>query len=224
MSGALTDPLDDSELDELHELLLSRFEDSELLLDAVHGLLAAVAIGPDAVAPSEWIPLVIEDDKPFEDTEQAERMLRLLLRLYNGVVRDLDRLVFEPILGQIENEDGEPTLTARGWCEGFALGVDLRGEQWEARMQSDPRLLAELGPIIRLAEDEGVFASDDGEDAPPLSEAEYEDAMNQIGRAVLDVQSYWREHPIGEEEIPPEQPAAPTSRRIPRWRGGRSLH
>lgn len=224
MSGTLTDPLDDTELDELHELLLARFEDSELLLDAVHGLLSAVAIGPEPVAPSEWIPLVLEEEKPFDDTEQAEHALRLLLRLYNGVVRDLERLVFEPILGQIETEDGAPALTARGWCEGFALGVDLRGELWEARMQSDPKLLEQLAPIIRLAEDEGVFASDDGEDTPPLSEAEYEDAMNQIGHAVLDTQAYWREHPVGEEEIPPEQPAGPTSRKIPRWRGGRSLH
>lgn len=223
MSGALTDPLDDTELDELHELLLARFEDSELLLDAVHGLLAAVAIGPDAVAPSEWIPLVIEDDKPFEDTEQAERMLRLLLRLYNGVVRDLDRLVFEPILGQIETEDGEPALSARGWCEGFALGVDLRADPWEARMKSDPRLLELLAPIVQLAEDEGVFSSEDGEETPPLSEAEYEDAMNQIGRAVLDVQTYWRENPIEDEPVTMDE-AATSARKIPRLRGGKSLH
>jgi uncharacterized protein len=143
-------------------------------------------------------------------------------------VRDLDRLVFEPILGQVETEEGEPTLSARGWCEGFALGVDLRAEPWEARMKSDPKLLELLAPIVQLAEDEGVFSSDDGEDATPLSEAEYEDAMNLIGRAVLDVQAYWRENPVDDEPTPMfkgDEPAAPaTARRIPRWRGGKSLH
>lgn len=222
MTGSLTDPLDDTELDELHELLLARFEDHELLLDAVHGLLSAVAIGPEAVPPSEWIPIVLEDDKPFADTETAERVLRLLLRLYNGVVRDLDRLVFEPILGQIETEDGEPALTARGWCEGFALGIDLRAEPWESRMASDPRLLECLAPIVELAEDEGVFASEDGEETLPLSEAEYEDAMNQIGRAVLDTQAYWRENPIDPDA--PVTIADPESARVLRRRGGKSLH
>jgi hypothetical protein len=42
----LDQPLDDDELDALHELLVSRAEDDSLVLDGVHGLVTAVAIGP----------------------------------------------------------------------------------------------------------------------------------------------------------------------------------
>jgi uncharacterized protein len=226
----LTEPLDDDELDLLHESLLARAEDDSLVLDGVHGLISSVAIGPEAVAPSEWMPLVLDPGKPFASTDEAERLVTMLLRLSNMVVHDLERLAFEPILSQVETESGDVAYSARGWCEGFGMGMDLRAQLWERALEDDPRFRDLLQPVLALAADEGVFGDDeDGEDPVPLSEAEYEAALNGLPNAVLGVQQYWRDQDEAREAgiVPParasesegSEPGKP-----PRRRAGRSLH
>ena len=219
----LDQPLDDDELDALHEQLVSRAEDDSLVLDGVHGLVTAVAIGPEAVSPSEWMPIVLDAGRPFPSTEQAEHLVTLLLRLSNMVVHDLERLAFEPILSQVETESGDVAYSARGWCEGFGMGMDLRAAQWDQALRDDPRCQELLKPVLDLAADEGVFGNDeDGEDPTPLSEAEYEAALNGLPNAVLGIQQYWRDR----DEVPdPEGVAGPTDPNAPpRRRPGRMLH
>jgi uncharacterized protein len=215
-------PLEEGDYDELGEILAGRAGDDGLLLDAVHGLLTAVAIGPETVPPDEWMPLIADEGHPFESIEQAERMIALTLRLYNTITGDLDALTYQPILGQIETEEGEPTLTARGWCEGFSMGVDLREAVWEKRMHDDTRLMELLTPMIQLAADEGLFETEDGEEPTPLSEVEYEQQLNKLPNAVLDVQQYWRDHPPGSPVPERDIPAA--RKTVPRRRGGRWVH
>ena len=224
MSVDLDRLLDETEYEELGELLASRATgDDSMLLDGLHGLVTAIAIGPETVTPDEWMPQVIDDTHPFESVEQAERVIALILRMYNSVATDLDELRYEPILGAVETEAGEPTFSAQGWCEGFSMGVDLRSDIWESRMKEDRELMDLLAPILALAGDEGVFETEAAEETPPLSEAEYEDALNKLPAAVYDVQQYWRDHPPSAPFAAKATPAedAPAA---PRRRGGRWLH
>ena len=220
----LDEPLDDEELDQLHEQLLARAEDDSLVLDGVHGLITAVAIGPEAVPPSEWMPLVLDPGKPFPSTEEAERLVTLLLRLSNMVVHDLERLAFEPILSQVETESGDVAYSARGWCEGFGMGMDLRAASWDEALRDDPRCQELLKPVLDLAADEGVFGNDDdGEEPAPLSEAEYEAALNGLPNAVLGIQQYWRDrNELRESGALP--PASADEDGPPKRRSGRMLH
>ncbi len=226
MSVDLDRVLDEAEYEELGELLATRAGEDGLLLDALHGLITAIAIGPEPVPPDEWMPQVIDDSNPFESIEQAERAIALILRMYNSVSTDLEELRYEPILGSVETEGGDSTYSAQGWCEGFSMGVDLRADAWETRMKQDRELVELLAPILALAGDEGVFETEAAEDPAPLSEAEYEDALNKLPAAVYDVQQYWRDHPIAAPFAPKAPGAggdapAPTT---PRRRGGRWLH
>jgi uncharacterized protein len=217
----LSQPLDDAELEELQQILASRGDGDGLLLDGVHGLVSAIIIGPRAVEPEQWLPLIIDDGRPFASVEQAEEAVRLMLRLYNMVVSDLDEFSYEPILGQIETENGDTALSAQGWCEGFTLGVDQCADLWESRMNSDLQLMRLLDPIVKLSADEGLYEHEAGEEATPLSEQEYEDAIDHLGTAVSDVQQYWREHPADDDAFENDtEPSATT----PAPRGGRSLH
>ena len=84
--------LDDAELEELHQLLSGHGGDDDLLLDGVHGLLTAIIIGPDAVAVDEWLPQVLDADKPFESVEAAGRSYALLVRMRDDVERALDSM------------------------------------------------------------------------------------------------------------------------------------
>jgi uncharacterized protein len=120
MSHELSQALDDAELDELHDILASRDNGSGLLLDGVHGLISAVVIGPELIKPHDWMSRIVEDGRPFSSVEQAEHAVKLILRLYNMVLHDLEQYTYEPILCESQTEsDMISTLSAKGWCHGF---------------------------------------------------------------------------------------------------------
>ncbi len=218
-------PLEEEEFDALGEQLAARAGDEGLLLDGVHGLLTALGIGPGEVAAQQWLSVVLDSEQPFEDEAEARHTITLLLRFHQSVLRELESLEYEPILGHVEEDDGSVHVSAAGWCEGFSAGVDLGGVEWENRMQEDPRLLELLGPIVQLAAEEELFDLGDGMTLEPLSETEYESALDGIAASVLDVLQYWREHPV---VIDPDAgttvPANDESRQVPRRRGGRWVH
>ncbi len=208
----------DGELEELDRFLRARGGDEDLLLDGVHGFLTALAIGPVPAKPEEWLPEILHE--PFADAAEGERVLTLLARLNDAIEPELESGTYEPILGEIETDDGQPAFTARGWCEGFSRGIDLRAPAWEGRLGRDSELMELLGPIIALAIDDGVFESDS--EFAPLDDDDYDECLAQIPRAVGAVAEYWREHPLGDDEVDSPQPAAATP--APRRRGGRWLH
>jgi len=209
----------DSDLEELDQYLRAHGADEDLLLDGVHGLLTALAIGPAPATPDEWLPEVLHE--PFSDSDQGKRVLTLLAHLNDAITPELETGTYEPILGEIDADDtDDATFTARGWCEGFSRGIDLRAPLWEGRLGHDSQLMELLGPIIALAIDDGVFESD--AEFAPLSEDDYDECLAQIPQAVNAIAEYWREHPPTSEERTRRAAAEPQQR--PRRRGGRWVH
>jgi uncharacterized protein len=201
MSTSKTDwpsSLTDEELDELDRYLRAHAQegDGRLLLDGVHGLLSALAVGPLQVLPDEWLPEVLHE--PFADEAEGNRMLELLAKLNDSISAELDVDAYEPILGEIDTDTG-PALSAAGWCEGFSRGIDLRAALWESRLADDPQLMELLGPVMALAVDEGVLSAE--AEFEKLSDEEYDDCLAQIP-AVLDaVGQYWQAKPVTEAEL-----------------------
>ena len=225
MSEFLNEPdwpttLTDGELEELDLFLRSHAGEDALLLDGVHGLLSAVAIGPERVTPDEWLPEVLHD--PFDDPEEGKHILELIARLNESITLELETDSYEPILGEVELDDGDNALSALGWCEGFSRGVDLRAQLWESRLGADSQLTELLGPIMALAVEEGVFTTD--ADFAPLSEQEYDECLAQLPSAVGAVASYWQEHPPTAGELEGRASAAADSPNLRRRRGGRWVH
>lgn len=214
--------LNDQELEELDHYLRAHANEDALLLDGVHGLLTAIAIGPETVSPEEWLPEILND--PFSQESEGKRILELLARLNESVSTELDADEYEPILGEVDLEDGNTALTAYGWCEGFSRGVDIRARAWELRLGAESELMEVLAPIMALAVEEGVFAGD--AEFVSLSEEEYEECLAQIPIAVAATKKYWSNEPITEEEKKSLESATRESAHgpIPRRRGGRSLH
>lgn len=210
----------DDELDELDRYLRLHAGDEDLLLDGVHGLLTALAIGPLPPAPEEWLSEVLH--QPFVDAAEGEHVLTLLARLNDAIVPELETGAYEPILGELDTDDHEPVAyTARGWCEGFSRGIDLRAPAWESRLGHDSDLMELLGPLIALAIDDGVFESD--AEFAPLSDEEYDECLARIPISVGAVAQYWREHPTSAEERA-SAVARIRSKSPPRRRGGRWVH
>lgn len=217
--------LADAELDELDRFLRARAEDGSLLLDGVHGLLTALAIGPTPVAPEEWLPQILSS--PFHDSEEGERVLALLARLNDSIPVELSVDAYQPILGELDPDEVPgsdpdiPVLTAAGWCEGFSRGIDLHAALWEKRLAEDPQLMELLGPIMALAVDEGVLTAD--AEFERLSEDEYDECLAQVPQVLGAVANYWRLRAPSDNER-----RAAAGRRhfgpVPRHRDGHWLH
>lgn len=188
--------LADAELDELDQFLRARSDEGNLMLDGVHGLLTALAIGPAPVGPDTWLPQILS--QPFADPAEGERMLALLAQLNDSIPAELSVDAYQPILGELDSmqnemlgeDSDEPVLTAAGWCEGFSRGIDLCASLWETRLDADPQLMELLGPIMALALDEGVLVTDT--EVAHLSDDEYDDCLAQVPQVLGAVADYWR--------------------------------
>ncbi len=196
---AIREIIDDAELEILDRYLRGHAHDSDqtMLLDGVHGMLTALAIGPDPALPEEWLPEVLH--APFEDPEQGAAVLQLLAKLNDSIPAELEDEMYEPVLGEVAAEQASRVdLSAAGWCEGFSRGIDLRASIWETRLAEDGELLEMLGPIMALAVDDGVLAAD--VPIAKLDDREYEACLVQIPDAVEAVAHYWRVRPPTERE------------------------
>ena len=214
--------LGDDELEELDQYLRGHVGEGDLLLDGVHGLLSALAVGPTKVLPEEWLPEVLHE--PFTDENEGNRVLALLAKLNDSISAELDVDAYEPILGEVDTETG-PVLSAAGWCEGFSRGIDLRAGLWEKRLSDDPQLMETLGPVMALAVDEGILSAD--AEFEKLSDDEYDECLTQVPGVLNAVNQYWHEHPVTEAEIeaavrPVEEKDPQTA--PPRQRSGPWVH
>src|SRR5690606_24633541 len=78
----LDQPLSDKEFDELDKFLLSdRTADDCMTMDALHGYLTALAIGPEEVPLVEWLPPIWGTDEKaapkFKTEKEYERIIGL---------------------------------------------------------------------------------------------------------------------------------------------------
>ncbi|MGO4502297.1 MULTISPECIES: YecA/YgfB family protein [unclassified Dyella] len=214
--------LGDDELDELDQYLRGHVGEDDLLLDGVHGLLSALAVGPTLVLPEEWLPEVLHE--PFTDENEGNRVLALLAKLNDSITAELEVEAYEPILGEVDTETG-PVLSAAGWCEGFSRGIDLRAGLWEKRLADDPQLMEMLGPVMALAVDEGILNAD--AEFEKLSDDEYDECLSQVPAVLGAVNHYWNEHPVSEAEVEaavrPVEEKEPSSV-PPRQRSGHWVH
>lgn len=80
-------PLSDHDLDALAKLLVDR---SPFDVDALLGLLHAVAIAPGSVPPPTWLQLVLPVGIREENPGEAEELTGLILRLHRQVVLTLE--------------------------------------------------------------------------------------------------------------------------------------
>jgi uncharacterized protein len=152
-------PLSDEDMDELDQFLMSDLtSDETLMLDSLDGYLTAIAIGPTFLELKDWLPGVWgpgKDSAPeVETTDQAQRVLDLILRLYNGiVVRLSDPDGFEPLFDKTAyGRDSREYIEGEPWAIGFMDGVALRRQSWQP-LFDDPKGREWIRPLHLLGAD-----------------------------------------------------------------------
>ncbi|HTJ97136.1 MAG TPA: UPF0149 family protein [Rhodocyclaceae bacterium] len=156
-TAKLNNPLSEAEFIELDRFLASKATgDTTMMVDTLDGFLTAVVLGPVDIPMVQWLPRVWGSDSKatpsFKNKEQADRILGLIVRQMNGVIRslELDLDNFKPVLDvtkidEQEFDDGEM------WAYGFMAGINLAREAWKPLFE-EPTALQSLMPIYLLGE------------------------------------------------------------------------
>jgi uncharacterized protein len=104
-------------------------EESMLLLEELHGLLFGLAITPEPIMPSEWLPAIFDDEPQFDDDKDAQICIGYLMAAYNRIIHDSNsgKLTFPFNMNKLS--DFEYSLI-EGWTYGLFLALSLRPHIW----------------------------------------------------------------------------------------------
>jgi len=129
--------LSKGEIEDLRKFLVSpQRPDGTLCFHELQGFLFAVASCPEMVQPSEWLPIISDDeDIGFKDQSEAQRILSLIMTLFNQVnTAVLDRSNKMPSSCEFQNEvdaNFEEDAAISQWSRGFMLGHDWLADVWD---------------------------------------------------------------------------------------------
>ena len=172
--------------------LLTRFLSSPqrpkdtLTYPQLAGFLFSLANGPELIPPSEWIPLVFNDQEAsYETREEAEQVLHAMMALYNDCIRERTGGTVSLPPGceirpwSMDNLSAEAPLSQ--WAQGFSIGYDYLEGVWSEYTPDE--LDEDLGALLMTL---SFFTS------PKLAEAYYQDiqgkdSLEQFAQAVMEI-------------------------------------
>jgi uncharacterized protein len=178
-------------LQELDEFLTSDgAPDRSMALSNLDGFLTAVAIGPDRIKPSEWLPRIWGDETPeFLSEEEANRVIGTILGRYNQIITQLrdNPGRYQPLIRQ--NEHGQ--IIAGDWVAGFIEGIALRSHGWQALLKSEKyrNYVAPIAVHITDAQGNHPLKPEESENVKALIER----AAELIPAAVRSIDGFFKQ-------------------------------
>jgi uncharacterized protein len=188
-------PLTDGPVDltALREFLRSdRAPANAMILSQLDGFLTGIAVGPDRILPSEWMPVIWGGENPvFNSVEEMQAVFHGITSRYNHIVSTLrqDPPEFTPVLGKSTEGD----WIAAGWAVGFMDAVLMRGPAWMPLIErKDGILLMPILLSLPKEQEAGIAGLDFLRDPEPLNEI-----AALIPEAVIEIDGFWRAHRQG---------------------------
>jgi len=197
-------PLTEEELDELEQFLLDVDAEEGMTLDMLDGFLHAIAIGPETVLPSQWLPKVWGQEDgammpPADDVDQLNHLLGLVMRHFNTIVWGFAESppVLAPFWGSFQYDAADAVEDAEMWAHGFTEGVKLSKAAWQP-LFNDPQGQRWYRPIGLLGAD--GFSAD--QDALTRTPEQRQALTTEVEDSLLHIHAFWLplRHAIGERQ------------------------
>ncbi|WP_350940295.1 UPF0149 family protein [Vibrio metschnikovii] len=135
----------------LNDILSAADLEDKLLNEAkTQGFITAMALAPNVLPPSEWLPFLWggDDTAPFSDAKQMESYFGLIIRLWNEYRPALlDGSWSWPKGCELDEED-IVTQNTRDFCEGVLQGWQLTRDDWEVLMPENSQENALMGGVL----------------------------------------------------------------------------
>ena len=190
----------------LDDLLYPLVEHGGLPFEAVDGLLSSVAVAPEPILPSEWLPVILGDRAdPWQNDEEMQVFTDLVMRLYNHIVErvvpepdDATSLPFIAFPEDFDDMDADAIdaldLPIGGnWAVGFMIGVGLRGDAWDTLAAADEEVRDDIAMIVAL------LPEDPEEDLAAGDRSEPEGQSEASVDVIADVEESDEDDADGEE-------------------------
>jgi uncharacterized protein len=197
-------PLSDAELEELDQFLLDLEADESMTLDTMDGFMHALAIGPETVMPSRWLPKVWGQPDgammpPGLDMDEINHVLGLVMRHFNNIVWGFEQSppVTMPCWHMMHYDGTREFEDAEMWAYGFTEGVKLSQAAWQPLMRH-PDGQRWYRPIGLLGADD--FSPD--QDALTRTPEQRERLAHGIEDSLLKIHAFWLplRHAVAERE------------------------
>lgn len=197
MQQALTD----EELNQLSEFLETTGP-SALNLEAIEGLFCALICVPEPVHPDQVLSLICGKGFVFDNEQEVDRILGLLVRHWNTVESNLRSILSDA--GTFIEKFSE-VWWGNDWARGFMLAAVKRRKFWDELMKSEETGVL-LVPMLRLGN--GMFP--DPKDRPPLISPEEQEfgvrlMFSNLTKIYLHFEPLRRSRPSGLQLFAPAQ-------------------
>ncbi len=181
--------LTSEELAELNAFLASpMLEKTSMNLPTLHGYFVALTMGPGMVLPTQWMPLVWDMRRggvspDFTNVEEANRIINILMRYYNGSnCRSGEEGVIDGLEGIFRVNS---VVTLAEWCEGFMLGASFLAEQWAGLVADRPDW---FDAIVNLASAQAEGRTN------ALPDDDVDRWRRELAPALKNILAYWRDN------------------------------
>ena len=177
---------DEAARSRLMELLDAKSEaHNTMRCDEVQGFMMALLSGPDALNPTNWLPVILGEESLFDAKERTE-----IERLVMAMAADMRMKLNEKILPDLwfyEDEAGNPDFYT--WCNAYLYALDIVPTDWfEAVDQEEFEDL--FYPIMALG---GIYDDEEnGEVILHLNEKELIQLESDLPHVLLDIYWYWQ--------------------------------
>ena len=108
----------------------------------LQGFLFAVLSAPEFIPPSEWLPIIFNDDEPgYASVIEAQAVLGQVMSLYNdinaGILREDAMLPDDCLIAPRAVDNLAETAPLSRWARGFALGHQWLEELWQVELTTE---------------------------------------------------------------------------------------
>jgi uncharacterized protein len=198
----MTDDTPHIDLEALDSYLLSDLSPDEcMMLSDLDGFLTGIAIGPELVPPSEWLPVIWGGEEPeFESVNQMRTIIGTIMGRYNEIVAAMsdDSGTFEPIFW----EGPDRAVIVTDWAAGFLDAITLRRKSWEP-LFNHRRAKTLMQPLLILGDTEALV---DGRIVSQREREFYAAAPNVIPTCVDGIYNFWRDWQDRQKAQPRRRP------------------
>lgn len=188
----LIDPPTDDELFSLAGFLVERpCGRPSLGLEQLHGFLTALHCVPGTMMPRSWLPVVFGGDVEKARGRTGSAMVALVMRMSNEIARSLfDTTNQENYCPLVAFPGTCQQVSARFWCDGFLVGLDLKSRAWVEHIEEDAAMRRVLCPIIALSTRFGAVLASAGRRLE--DDADEQELEDMLPSAVLAAYDWWR--------------------------------
>ncbi|RQW63300.1 UPF0149 family protein [Vibrio viridaestus] len=135
----------------LSEFITTTHNEESVLNEAkTHGFLTALAVAPNLLPPTEWLPYLWggTEQAPFTDGEMLEQYIDIIVAMWNGHRSAVLDGSWNWPEGFVLDEDEIVSVPVRDLCEGILQGWQLTADDWNVIMPEETEDGALLGGFL----------------------------------------------------------------------------